>query len=80
MNLARRHIKHRTATVAIATRAIRDSAYVVVTPLPGDWYEVAVKPDRASLLPDANGRSVIDPDSPSSGDTTGSAGERSAMK
>ena len=79
MKLARRHVKHLTATIAIVNHAIRGSAYVEVTPLPGGWHEIAVKPDRASLLPIPKAGSVIDPDSPSSGEDSGKPAERRGM-
>jgi len=67
MNLARRHILGAIATRATMVHALNASAFVQMTPLPNDWYEIAVKTDRANLLPVANGRTCIDPDAQSKG-------------
>ncbi len=60
--LTRRHVLGPVRAQAAATYAIACSAYVEVTPLPDDRYEIAVKVDRASVLPIANGTTCIDPD------------------
>ncbi len=60
LQLARRHVRGAQAARVCACRAIDGSAYFEVTPLPDGWYEVAVKVDRAALLPHP-GIDCIDP-------------------
>ena len=38
------------SAIALAVRCIKESAFVEITPLPCDLYEVSVKPDREHLL------------------------------
>jgi hypothetical protein len=59
--LARRHIRGVKNAQAAASWAIASSAYVEVTPLPDDWYEVAVKIDRAGVLPTVDGLNCVEP-------------------